>query len=228
MAELKENKTEISAEQLAAEKLKAEKIKKIVMWSSVGVGAIAVGVLIYIFAYRNPQIDNGNKQLAAADKGLAQIEQTDSVKVDSLINVYKNIAANNGFAAGNIAGAKAAILLYQKGDYKGALAQLEEVDFDDAVIGSACYSLKGDCLVNLGKDNYGKALEAYDDAIDQADENPQLVPVYMLKKANVYRAQQDFAKEFETYEAIKSDYPFYFEGTGLLKYYQRAKTAAGK
>lgn len=235
MAESNENKTQISAEQLEAEKLKAAKIKKIAMWSSIGIGAIVIGVLVYIFAYRNPQTEAGNKKLAEVEMKEAEIYtqngysyEIDSLKQDTVINLYKSLASDNNFAPGNIASMKAAILMYQKGDYKGALAMLEDVDHNDEVIGSACYSLQGDCYVNLGKDNYDNALECYDDAIDQADENPWLVPVYLIKKANIYREKGEFGNEFEAYETIKTSYPQYYNQHQIMKFYERAKASAGK
>ncbi|MBQ4345472.1 MAG: hypothetical protein IJC40_06200 [Muribaculaceae bacterium] len=235
MAESNENKTQISAEQLEAEKLKAAKIKKIAMWSSIGVGAIAIGILVYIFVIRNPQEAAGYQQLAKVEaKKVEMYSQNgyevavDSLKRDTVINLYKSIAADNNFAPGNLAGMEAAILMYQKGDYKGALAMLEDVDHNEEVIGSACYSLQGDCYVNLGKDNYDNALECYDDAIDQADENPWLVPVYLIKKANIYREKGEFENEFAAYETIKASYPQYYNQYQIEKYYQRAKASAGK
>ena len=234
MAESNENKNQISAEQLEAEKLKAAKIKKIAMWSSIGVGAIAIGILVYIFGIRNPQEEAGYQQLVKVEAKSKEISQNgyeavdDSLKRDTVINMYKSIAADNNYAPGNLAGMEAAILMYEKGDYKGALAMLEDVDHNEEVIGSACYSLQGDCYVNLGKDNYDKALECYDDAIDQADENPWLVPVYLIKKANVYREKGEFENEFAAYETIKVSFPQYYNQYQIEKYYQRAKASAGK
>ena len=80
------------------------------------------------------------------------------------------------------------------------------------------------------KGNYEEALKCYEKAISKADENPQIVPLVLIKMANVYRAEKNYKAEANAYNTIINDYPRFTNTSNIdvKKYYERALAAAGE
>ena len=199
---------------------------KKVIFISVGVIAIAAAfVLSYLFIYRNPRLQNSwgsyNKVLLQQQKG--EINDTTAA------GEYQKVSTNfSGMPAGNVAALAAAQAYYNVGNYAAAIKLLEKLDLSEPVLQSRTTCLLGDCYVNT--DKYSQELTAYDEAIQIADGNPELVPLYLVKKANVYSAQKKYNESLACYEQLKKDYPNYQFGNGLsIDYYiEREKALAGK
>lgn len=183
---------------------------------------IVLGVLVYIYAFRDPKIQAGNEEIGQADIELAL--GNDSIALEQ----YMAVANKHGYDAGNRAALQAAILLYQKGSYEEALTYLKKFTAKEELIGPAAYSLEGDCYVNL--DQLDNAVEAFKKAIDKSNDNPAYTPFFMLKLARVYREQGKYAEEADIYQTIMKDYPLYGEKNRIeiRKYLERAKIQAGK
>lgn len=196
--------------------------QKYLMWIIIALSVVAVAVLIYIFAVRQPGVKASNEAISQADITLAQ--GNDSLALAQ----YQQVAADYGYEAGSRAALMAATLNYKKGDYEAAIADLKNFDAKEAVVGAAAMSLEGDCYVNLK--NYSAALASYDKAIKVSDNNALYTPLFMMKKATVLREQKDFAAELKVLEAVKSDYPQYpaTYRIDIDKYIARAKYQAGE
>lgn len=196
---------------------KTKKYRKQFVGLFIAVAIVLVGVLVW-YVVRNSQVAKADQAIALAD-----VEQNDSIALD----LYKQ-AATHGTKSGDRAKAEAAIRLYQAGKYDEAIKYLDGASASDEIVAAGIETLKGDCYVNLK--NYDAAIKAYKDAVDEADENPQLVPVILVKMANVYREQKNYADEAKAYETIIRDYPSYGTSTALdvRKYYERAKAAAAQ
>lgn len=212
----KDPKFNPAEEDLLMAKAKANKGKLVAAL----VFAIAVVVAAFAWFFIN---QSGN---AKADKlaGKADIEANDSIA----LNLYKE-AAEAGYKSGNRAKLEVAIRLYGDGDYEQALKYLEDASISDKIIAAGADCLKGDCLVNL--ERYDDAIKAYKEAIDDADENPDIVPFALIKLANIYRAQKNYKAEYEAYKTILDKYPSYQfaqgQQTDIRKYMERARIAAG-
>ncbi len=208
------NPLQQAQENLAAEGKKIE-TKKVVTIIGTVVAALVVIALVWY------AISSHGSAKADEAIGLADTEQNDSIALK-----YYEDAAKMGHKSGNRAKLHAAILLYQQGKYQEAINYLDDASVSSDLVEAGQYSLMGDCYVNL-KD-YDKALKCYKKAIDEADENPQVVPFVLVKEANVYRAQQNYAAEAKCYETIVKDYPSYARGLrfDINKYAERAKAAA--
>lgn len=180
---------------------KVQDNKKLITICSLAVVAVVVIILAYVYFFRGPGINKANDAIGTADLTLAQ--GNDSVALAQ----YMNVAYEYGYDAANRAALQSAILLYQKGDYEKALDYLSKYSAKEEIIGSAAYSLKGDCYVNL--DKLQDAVKCYKDAISQSDENPAYTPYFMLKLARVYEAQKKYADQLSTLEKIKAEYPSY-------------------
>ncbi len=196
---------------------KVKKYRKQFVCLFVLVAVTLVAILVWYIVRSN--------QVASADAAiaLAEVEQNDSTALE----LYKE-AATHGTKSGDRAKVEVAIRLYQDGKYEEAVKYLDKASATDEIVAAGIETLKGDCYVNL--ENYDAAIKAYDEAIDEADKNPQLVPVILVKMANVYRAQKNYAAEAKAYDKILTDYPSYGSTTGIdvRKYYERAKAAAAE
>ena len=202
---------------------RVEKNKKYLYYVLGAIAAIVAIVLIYIYAIRNPGIEDAKKQISQADMVLFEQNNPDSALV-----LYERVFNNSSYKPANRAGQMAGILLYQKGKYDEAIKYLEKTSADGKIAGPAVKSLLGDCYVN--KKNYDKALTAYDEAIKLAGDNANYTPLFMIKKATVQHALKKYDGELETYESLKSKFPQYAisSNTNIDKYIERAKALAGK
>lgn len=180
--------------------------------------AVILLALLGFYMIRHSQAEKANEAIALADA-----EQNDSIA----LVLYKD-AATHGSKSGDRAKIESAIRLYQAGNYEEALKYLNDASASDEIVAAGIHILKGDCYVNLK--NYDAAIKAYDAAISEADNNPALVPVILVKKANVYREQKDYAAEARAYEQIIKKYPAYGQSTAVdvRRFYERAKAAAAQ
>lgn len=226
MADNKKKQEETTIDQLNTHLTSAgEKIadnKKLIYWA---VGIIVVAAcftLSYLFIYRNPRLE---KSFEAYN----QVEIT-ALNNDSIAAAeYKKVADTYGNTdAGNLAALSAGEALYNQGKYEEAVKYLEKFSSRDEVLDANAMVLAGDCYVNLKK--YDKALELYNKAIRNANENPQIVPRVLLKEANVYDEQKKYDKALECYKSIKENYPKFSlgNGTSIDAYIERENARLGK
>lgn len=201
---------------------KVEKNKKIIMWASVGVAAVVVLVLIYIFGIRKPGIENANNAIGQAD--LELIMGSDSTALAQ----YQAVADEYGYAAGNRAALNSAIILYRQGKYQDAINYLSKYSGKESVIGATAKALEGDCYVNL--DQLDNALSCFEKAVKISDNNPSLTPYFLMKEANVYNAQKNYEAEAKVYQTLIDDYADFGPRMGIdfQKYLDRAEAMAGK
>ena len=199
---------------------------KKIIYICVGVIAVvAAFVLSYLFIYRNPRLQNSwaayNKVLLMQTKG----EANDTVAAQEYQKVSTNFSST---PAGNVAALAAAQAYYRTKNYDAAIKLLEKLDLSDPILQCQSVALLGDCYVN--KKAYDKALDCFANAIQMADGNPELVPGYLIKEANIYNFQKKYDKSIACYEEIKTKYPTYSFSNGLtIDYYiEREKALAGK
>ena len=191
------------------------KVNKNVIIGCVAIfAAVLVGGLIWYFVHAS------NVKKAQEAMGVADMEMNDSVKA----KMYKDIADAGSNAPNQRAKIMTAEKFYADGKYQEALNYLDQVSVSSDIVNVGVNCLKGDCYANLKK--LDQALECYNDALDQADGNPQLTPYVLFKQANIYREQKNYEKEYECYSAIRTDYPGFLQD--IDKYYERARQAAGK
>ena len=201
---------------------KVQNNQKVIMWVSVAVAIVVCLILVYIYGIRKPGIEAANDAVGQADLELALGNDTIALQQ------YQQVADEYGYEGGNRAALNAAILLYQQGKYQEALNYLDQYSSSESIIGASSKSLEGDCYVNLKQ--YPEALKAYDKAISAADENPTIVPLLLVKKANIYRAEKNYEAEYEALKEVVEDYPQFDRSAqaDIRKMYERAKASAGK
>lgn len=196
---------------------KTKKYRKQLTGFFIAVVIVLVAILVW-FLVRQSQVAKADQAIALAD-----VEQNDSIA----LNLYKD-AATHGTKSGDRAKIETAIRLYQAGNYEEAVKYLDDASASDEIVAAGIETLKGDCYVNL--QNYDAAIKAYEKAVKEANHNSQLVPIILVKEANVYREQKNYAAEAKAYGKIVEEYPTYGEAANLdiRKYYERAKAAAAE
>lgn len=206
------------AQQEAQNKARAQRNKKIAIFSAI---AIVVVLILTGAAYflHSKAVDNANEAI-----GLADIETNDSIRTA----MYQKIADDGSTAANERAQLMVAIKAYNDSNYTKALEYLEKPSVSSEIIGAGVYSLKGDCYVNLNK--LDEAISEYEKAVSKADGNPTITPFVLIKMANVYAQQKNYAKEYECYNTIRTDYQAYVQNAriNIDKYIERARIRAGK
>ncbi len=211
------NKPELADGDLLMAKAKANKGKLM--------GALVFCIVVVIAAFVWFFINQSGSRKADDLAGKADIEVNDSIAMD----LYKE-AAKAGHKSGNRAKLEVAIRYYGQQNYEEALKYLKDASVGDNIVAAGAKCLEGDCYVNL--DRLDDAVKAYKSAISTADENPDIVPLVLIKLANVYRAQQNYKAEYDAYKTIVEKYPSYQyaqgQQTDLRKYMERARIAAGE
>lgn len=209
-------------ESLSSLEQTVESNKKYIYWVVGAIVVIAVIILGYVYGIRNPNIDKARAEIAQADTDL-------SLGNDSIaLNEYLQVASNYSNNPANRANLNAAIILYGQGKYEEAITSLKNFDPEGTIVGPASQSLLGDCYVNLKK--YDDALSAFDKAVSLSKDNALYAPLFMMKKAVVYREQQNYTAEADVYQTIKDKYPEFGRqyNIDVEKYLVRAKVQAGE
>lgn len=206
------------AQQEANAQAKAQRNKKIFIFSAIAVVVILVVVGAVYFLHANA-LSKANEAIGAAD-----IELNDSIR-DAM---YQQIADDGSTAANERAQLMVAIKAYNDSNYTKALEYLDKTSVGSEIIGAGVYSLKGDCYANLNK--LDEAISEFENAVDKADGNPTITPFILIKMANVYAQQKNYAKEYECYNTIRTDYQDYVRQAriNIDKYLERARIRAGK
>ena len=224
MAKEKANQTRTSIDEinegLSSFEQKVENNKKVIGYAAAAILVIAAIIFGYKYLYQQPREESSKNEVCQADMNLALGE--DSIALAQ----YKAVADKYGNANGERATLNAAIILYQKGKFEEAIKYIKEYSGEGTLVGPAAQSLLGDCYVNL--DKLSDALSAYDKAISMSDNNELYTPLFMTKKAVIYREQKQFDKEAEIYQAIKDKFPTFSANynVDVDKYLARAKAEA--
>ena len=164
---------------------------KKIIYICIGVLAcVAAFVLAYLFIYKNPRLQNSWE---ANNKVLLMSHRDPAMDPAKIGDEFRNVATNfSSTPAGDVAALSAAVAYYDAGKYEDAVKLLDGLGISDPVLKSQACALRGDCLVNLDKNE--EALKAFDEAISIADGNPELVPGYLVKKANIYSHLKQYDK----------------------------------
>lgn len=224
MAKKESTRTSIDElnESLSSIEQKVENNKNYIYWVCGAIVVIAAVIVGYIYGIRNPGLEDAKSEISQADIQLAQ--GNDSI---ALVQ-YMAVADGYSNSVANRANLNAAILLYNDGKYDEAISYIGNFDPEGVIIGPASQSLLGDCYVNTGK--LEEALSAYDKAIALSADNSYYTPLFMVKKATVYREQKNYAAEADIFQSIKEKYPEFSRNYNfdVDKYLDRAKAMAGK
>lgn len=199
---------------------KIVKNKKVIFGVFGVIIVLALAFFGWKYLYQKP---NNSESLTKYGEVEVLAQGNDSTAVEGYLNVAKEY---EGYAGGNLAALRAGELLYDQGEYAKAIESLKKFSTDDELMKANAECLIGDCYVNL--DKYAEAIEYFNKSIATAEGNGIVVARVMLKKANVYDAQKDYAKALECYETLKKDYPAEATGLNVDVYLAREKARLEK
>jgi tetratricopeptide (TPR) repeat protein len=132
---------------------------------------------------------------------------------------FSKIASDySGTNAGQIALYSVGVSQLNLGNYQAAIDALEDVSFDDVILGAVAKGAVGDAYYELRK--VDKAINAYEDAVSHSD-NDFTTPVYLMKLASAQEDAKDFDDAIVSYKRIKTDFPASKEATEIDKYIAR-------
>ena len=153
------------------------------------------------FAYTEMQA----KGQARYNTTTSQYEITDSAAYENVMNMYTELAESNAAPRALVMAARYA---YDNGDYEKALGFIKDVDTRSSIVQTLKFCLEGDCYVNL--DKIEESINAFKEAVEEANDNPELAPYALHKLANVYRFNGNYKEEAETLKEIQNKFPASF------------------
>jgi tetratricopeptide (TPR) repeat protein len=124
----------------------------------------------------------------------------------------------NGTSAGDIATYNMGVGYLNLGKYNEAIDALENVDFEDIILGAIAKGATGDAYFELGK--VDKAISNYKAAVSHSD-NELTVPVYLKKLAIAQEEAGDMKDAIVSYQRIKDDYSTAPEARDIEKFIAR-------
>lgn len=198
---------------------------------------VVVAVFGFIFWNNHNNAESAKKYSALAPKATAEAMKANPAAQDSVFNAQmlkglKELAKNeSGKDGGNLANLDLGARYYEEGKYKEAIDCLNAADVNEPIVAANKKILIGDCYVNLKK--YAEALPAYDEAIADAVDNPEIAVRAMLKKALVLDEQKKYADALAVYEKIEAEYTQQAQlleasGLSVKAYAERERARLGK
>ncbi len=180
------------------------------------IGAAIVLIGGYI-AYHQLVVVPG--EVKAADSYYEGLNYASKDSTDAAIESLRpQVKKYDGYKGGELAQYTLGRQYMNKGEFKKALKELEDVDLDDTYNSVLVVGLQGDCQSELKK--YKEALDLYQEAAEM-DDNEFTTPMFLFKAATVAEELKDWAKAKENYEKIRDNYKMYYDQRQVEKYLSR-------
>ena len=186
-----------------------------------GTIVVIVGLFWLAKMYLNNRNNEALSQMFQAEKYLEMDSLSLALYGDGNYLGFLDIADDYKFTrSGNLARYSAGICYLHLGQYQDAIDMLARYSKKDRMIGSLAIGATGDALVELGDTDkgIGKYLEAAEYA-----ENAFNTPLFLMKAAELYELNGNYAEALKIYERIRDEYPESTEGSSIEKYIARVK-----
>lgn len=196
--------------------------KKILLYGGIGLVVIIIGWLGYVKLISEPHAAESQDSYWNAFYAFEQGD-TSGVAISGNENFMGFEAIADEYAGtpgGNIANYAMGVTAMEKGDFEGALAYLEEVEFEDVILGTLVIGLQGDCYVEMGQ--YEDAAAKFEEAAAR-EANEYTSPMFLKKAGLVYQEMGDNEKAVLAYQKIKDEWSTSSEGQDIDKYLIRAQ-----
>ena len=167
-------------------------------------GAFVV-ILVVISTFQYCSNSGSKSEMSEAD--YTMLTATDSVSVAKAMTMYNNIAKESSATPAQRAKIYSAGAAYVEGKYDSALFYIKDVKTQSPIVQTLKLCLEGDCYVNLDKIDEG--IDAFEAAVKEANDNPELAPYAMTKLANAYRYAGQYSNEAKVLRALLNEYPGY-------------------
>ena len=205
-------------EDITGEGIKRQfKTNKVLRYVTMGVGVLVIGVLGY-FLYRQFVYNPANEK--SKDSYWEGLNYAVKDSTDAAIDLLEsNVKKFDGKVGGEVAQFVLARQLMSKGDFKGAIEELEGVDVNDTYVKIMAVGLHADCLSEMKK--YEEAANMYLEAANMT-ENELTTPMYLMKAGLCSEEIKNFEKAAEFYQRIVDDYSTYAGQNQIEKYLAKA------
>jgi tetratricopeptide (TPR) repeat protein len=190
---------------------------KILKYSTIGVGAVVLIVLIYAF-YKNFIYEpNNERSKAEIARGIMLLEKdSTAMAIEELEGV---VADYSGYDGGQLARYALGNLYLEEGRFEDALSELKKVKLDDTYLMTLTLGAMGDCYSEMG--DYAQAYTMYIKAATRQD-NDLTSPNFYYKAGINAEEAGDFEKAKECYEIIQDNYTTFASQKSIEKYVTRA------
>ena len=168
---------------------------------------------------------NKEKNLAA-DEAIWKTEQ--AFAIDSFNVAINGKDGNAGLAsiaseysgtnAGELAKYKMGVGYLNMGQFDAAIEQLEDVSFDDELVGAVAKGALGDAYYEKG--NVDEAISNYKAAVKHSN-NKLTTPIYLSKLASVQEDANYTEDAIESYTRIKDEFPASEQAKDAIKHIAR-------
>ena|SRR6218665_3625193 len=183
---------------------------------SIIIGAVVLLIGGYIVYHQLVVVPGEEK---AADSYYEGLNYASKDSTEAAIEALQpQVKKYDGYKGGELAQYTLGRQYMNKGEFKKALKELEDVDLDDTYNSVLVVGLQGDCQSELKK--YKEALELYEEAAGM-DDNDFTTPMFLFKAAVVAEELKDWAKAKENYEKIRDNYKMYYDQHQIEKYLSR-------
>ncbi|MBC7412008.1 MAG: tetratricopeptide repeat protein [Bacteroidia bacterium] len=190
---------------------------------------IIVGVVVAIVAgyfafqkfYSEPKEVEAAADMFQAEQYFAKDSLNKAIKGDGINLGFEQVIEEYGFTkSANLAHYYLGVSYLKQGKFEDAIAQLEDFDSSDEILGPIAIGAIGDAKMELSKTD--EAIDSYLKAANKK-KNKFTSPIYLMKAGLAYESKKEYTNALKTYEIIKSDYPETNEGRNADKYIARAK-----
>lgn len=193
------------------------------------VGAI-VAVIAGFFAWKKfyvePLETEAQSQMFMAQQYFEKDSLNKAINGDGNYKGFKYIIEEYGLTkSANLAHYYLGISYLRTGKFNEAIAELNEFETDDQILGPVAVGATGDAYMEMDKKD--EAAEHYLRAAKMSA-NKFTTPIYLMKAGMAYEELKKFDNAVKVYEQVKLDYSESSEGREVEKYLARAKALAGK
>ncbi len=207
-------------ENLSPESLKNEfksnKTARLVTYVVGGLIVLILGYFLYKIFIANPKNEK-SKEAGYVGLNYASMDST-NMAIEELTPTVKKF---NGYDGGEISQFVLGRQYMEKGEFKKALKELENVKVSDTYVRVDAVGLQGDCHSEMK--NYKEAVALYMEAAEMV-ENDYSTPKYLFKAALVTEMKlKDHKTATELYQKIKDNYLQFGNQKSIDKYLARAK-----
>lgn len=186
-------------------------------------GAVVVIGLYFAYTqmYLGPKEIEAQSSIFMAEKYFEKDSLDKAINGDGVNYGFIDIIDEySGTKTANLAHYYLGISYLRTGAFEDAIEQLKAFSSDDIMISSIALGAIGDAYMELG--NVDDAISYYEKAAKN-NENELTTPMYLFKAGLAYEEKGDYAKAFDKYTKIKTDFSDSSEGRTIEKYLARAE-----
>jgi len=183
--------------------------------------AIVAGYFAYMKFYVKPLEEEAASQMFVAEQYFEKDSFNLAINGDGNYLGFIDIIDEYGVTkSANLANYYAGISYLKLGQYEEAIDYLKDFDSDDQIIAPIALGAIGDAYSELGDND--EAISYYLKAAEK-NSNKFTTPVFLMKAAKVYEADNNYKESLEIYNNIKDNYPTAKQARFIEKYIKRAE-----